>query len=98
MAVEDDIIKLRGRIAALELATICQTLVKGATEPGFNPIEFATQRAAMWRKIGTALNDDGEPISVAVEEALGNLGDLLVLLAKPIDEELRKQQSGNAAS
>lgn len=96
MAIEDDLIKLRGRIAALELATVSQTLIEGAREQGFNPVEFAAQRASFWKQIGESLNDDGEPSSVAFEEALVKLGNLLTTMAKPIDEELQRRQSGQA--
>ncbi|MDD3797697.1 MAG: hypothetical protein PHE36_00795 [Novosphingobium sp.] len=93
MAVEDDVVKLRGRIAALEIATITQTLIEGMSEPGFNPVEFAAQRANFWKQIGETINDDGSASGVAFEEALVNLGNLLSNLAKPIDEELQKRQS-----
>ena len=92
MSVEDDVVKLRGRIAALEVATVTQTLLEGASEPGFNPVEFAAQRANFWRQIGQTLNDDGSETSVAFEEALVKLGTLLTTMAKPIDEELQKRQ------
>lgn len=96
MTVEDDIVALRGRIAALEIATVTQTLLEGASTPGFNPVEFAAQRASFWKQVGEALNDDGSPSSVAFAEALVKLGNLLITMAKPIDEALLKKQAGAA--
>jgi hypothetical protein len=96
MSVEDDVIKLRGRIAALEIATVSQTLIEGAATPGFNPVEFATSRASFWKQIGETINDDGSASGVAFEEALTKLGTLLTTLAKPIDDELLKIQRGES--
>ncbi|HYG49231.1 MAG TPA: hypothetical protein VD846_14965 [Allosphingosinicella sp.] len=96
MSVEDDIVKLRGRITALEVATVTQTLLEGASKQGFNPIEFAAQRASFWRQIGQTLNDDGSASSLAFEEALVKLGNLLNTMAKPIDEELQKRPDGGS--
>lgn len=90
MTTEDEIVKLRGRIAALELATVTQAILDRLSKPGFNPVEFAAQRTAFWKQIGSTLNDDDSPFSVALEDAFERLGNLLVMMAKPIDEAQRK--------
>ena len=91
MSIEEDVVELRGRIAALNLVVITQTVLDGMKQPDFNPVEFAAQRSSFWKQIGSALNDDQSPSSVAIEKALGKLGELLVFMAKPIDDEMRKR-------
>jgi len=92
MPIEDDVVKLRGRIAALELATVTQTLLEGANKADFNPVEFAAQRANFWQQIGQTINDDGSASGAAFEEALVRLGTLLTTMAKPIDDAMQNAQ------
>lgn len=89
--------KLVGRVSALEMLLIVNEIkaLKGASSVEIT--EAAKRRAEFWKQIGDALEDDApDVVSVARTAQLEKLGKLLVLMAKPISEEIEQMiRNGN---
>jgi hypothetical protein len=62
MSIEDDFVKLRGRIAALEVAFVTQTLVDELSVAGANPVEFAAGEPAFGNTSEKRLATTDQPV------------------------------------
>lgn len=90
MVDQTELAFLRGRIAALELVTVVETLVSASRETDFNAKDFAERRKSFWAAIGSTLNDDGKSESIALQRSLNKLGNLLVMMSEPIQARMEK--------
>ena len=89
-----DIVELEARISALEMLAVTQLLQSGVVHPGFDPRTFAAGRRDAWVAIGQAAcasctsEAEEKKFTQAYAAALERLGNLLVELAKPVQEAI----------
>jgi hypothetical protein len=84
--------KLLGRVSAIELILVIRQIQSLRGANALEIAEAAKSQAQFWIDIGDALESDlPEVISVARTESLKRLGDLMVMMAGPVAEEIERK-------
>jgi hypothetical protein len=87
-----DLIDLEARISALEMIVVAHILQSGVGTAGFDPTSFAASRRDAWAAVGKAVcagcssQDEEKQFAEAYARALERIGQLLVVLAEPVQE------------
>jgi glycine/D-amino acid oxidase-like deaminating enzyme len=95
-----ELIELEARIAALEMVVTTHILQSGLSDATFDPKAFASARRDAWAGVSGAMcqacDSDAEEhrFTRAYAAALERLGDLLVMLADPIQEAIDEVGAG----
>ena len=87
-----DLIDLEARISALEMIVVSHMLQSGVGVAGYDPTSFATARRDAWAAVGKAVcegcasQDEEKRFAEAYARALERIGQLMVVLAEPVQE------------
>jgi len=99
-----DLIDLEARISALEMIVVTHILQSGVGLAGFDPTAFATSRRDAWAAVGKAVcagcstEADETQFAQAYARALERIGQLLVVLAEPVQEAVDEVLNAPAPS
>jgi hypothetical protein len=97
-----DHVELEARISALEMVVATHILQSGIATPGFDPTAFANGRRDAWSAIGNAMCEacsseaEEKRFTRAYADALERLGNMLVVLAEPVQEAIDEVQQMDA--
>jgi len=87
-----DLIDLEARISALEMIVVSHMLQSGVGVAGYDPTSFAVARRDAWAAVGKAVcegcasQDEEKRFAEAYARALERIGQLMVVLAEPVQE------------
>ena len=87
-----DLIDLEARISALEMIVVSHMLQSGVGVAGYDPTSFAVSRRDAWAAVGKAVcdgctsQDEEKKFAEAYARALERIGQLMVVLAEPVQE------------
>ena len=98
-----DLIDFEARISALEMILVAHMLQSGVGVAGFDPTSFAVSRRDAWAAVGKAVcegcasQDEEKRFAEAYARALERIGQLMVVLAEPVQEAVDEYKPSDPA-